>query len=99
MKTLQVTHPLLKFVRGEQLSADHWLDMFRLLKLPKGTTLEKLTFGDILKVADEIISNADAIKVTVICMKELYLAYKNEFPVLLLRDQIFAIAFLITHAL
>ena len=50
-------------MRGEQLSPDHWLDMFRLLKLPKGTTLEKLVFGDIIKVADEIIANADAIKV------------------------------------
>ena len=50
-------------MRGEQLSPDHWLDMFRLLKLPRGTTLEKLTFGDIIKVADEIIANADAIKV------------------------------------
>ena len=37
--------------------------MFRLLKLPRGTTLEKLTFGYIIKVADEIIANADAIKV------------------------------------
>ena len=60
----QIIHPLLKFVRGEQLSPDHWLDMFRLLKLPRGTTLEKLTFGDIIKVADEIIANADAIKVS-----------------------------------
>ena len=54
---------MLKYVRGEQLSADHWLDMFRLLKLPKGTTLEKLTFGDIIKVTDEIIGNAAEIKV------------------------------------
>lgn len=59
----KIIHPLLKFVRGEHLSSDHWLDMFRLLKLPRGTTLEKLIFGDIIKVADEIIANADAIKV------------------------------------
>ncbi len=54
---------MLKWVRGEPLSQDHWLDMFRLLGLPKGTTLEKLTFGDIISVADAIVINAAAIKV------------------------------------
>lgn len=55
--------PLLKYVRGEALSQDHWLELFRLLKMPKGTTLEKLTFGDVLEVADLIVANADALKV------------------------------------
>ncbi len=54
--------PLLKYVRGEALSPEHWLDLFRLMKLPKGTTLEKLTFGDVLKSKKEIINNADAIR-------------------------------------
>jgi dynein heavy chain 2 len=39
--------PLFKWVRGETLSADHRLELFRILKLPRGITLEKLTFGDI----------------------------------------------------
>ncbi len=56
--------PVLKWVRGEPLSQDHWLEMFRLLGLPKGTTLEKLTFGDIVSVADAIIVNSAAIKVS-----------------------------------
>ncbi|NXV90779.1 DYHC2 protein, partial [Calonectris borealis] len=54
--------PLLKYVRGEHLSPDHWLDLFRLLGLPKGTTLEGLLFGDLLKVMDAIIEKAPELK-------------------------------------
>ncbi|XP_075448514.1 cytoplasmic dynein 2 heavy chain 1 isoform X2 [Ascaphus truei] len=54
--------PFLKYVHGEHLSQDHWLDLFRLLELPKGTTLEKLLFGDLLKVADVIVSKASELK-------------------------------------
>ncbi|XP_068122972.1 cytoplasmic dynein 2 heavy chain 1 isoform X2 [Hyperolius riggenbachi] len=54
--------PVLKYVRGEHLSQDHWLDLFRLLGLPKGTTLEKLLFGDLLKVSEMIISKATELK-------------------------------------
>ncbi|KAM8977653.1 cytoplasmic dynein 2 heavy chain 1 [Pelodytes ibericus] len=54
--------PVLKYVRGDHLSQDHWLDLFRLLGLPKGTTLEKLLFGDLLKVADIIMSKASELK-------------------------------------
>ncbi len=31
--------------------------------MPKGTTLEKLSFGDVLNVADEIIAKRDELKV------------------------------------
>ena len=55
--------PVLKWVRGEPLSQDHWSDLFRILGLPRTMTLEKLTFGDVIKVADKIIENADEIKV------------------------------------
>lgn len=55
--------PVLKYVRGEHLSQDHWLDMFRLLGLPRGTTLERLTFNDILGVANTIIEKALELKV------------------------------------
>ncbi len=54
--------PSLKWVRGEALSPEHWLDLFRIMKLPRGTTLEKLTFGDIIKSKNEIIKNAEQIK-------------------------------------
>jgi dynein heavy chain 2 len=55
--------PMFKWVRGEALSPDHWLELFRILKLPRGITLEKLTFGDILKAKDEIMNNSDQLKV------------------------------------
>jgi dynein heavy chain 2 len=55
--------PVLKWVRGEPLSQDHWLELFRMLKMPRGTTLEKLTFGHVLNASDNIITNADALKV------------------------------------
>lgn len=55
--------PVLKYVRGEHLSQDHWLDMFRLLGLPRGTTLERLTFNDLLGVANTIIEKALELKV------------------------------------
>uniref|UniRef100_A0A4W5JP42 Dynein cytoplasmic 2 heavy chain 1 n=1 Tax=Hucho hucho TaxID=62062 RepID=A0A4W5JP42_9TELE len=54
--------PVLKYVRGEHLSQDHWLDLFRLLGLPKGTTLERLTFWDLLSVADTITDQALELK-------------------------------------
>ena len=53
---------MLKWVRGDPLSQDHWLDLFRLLKMPRGMTLEKLSFKDILAASNEIIRNADALK-------------------------------------
>ncbi|PIO67491.1 dynein heavy chain, region 2, partial [Teladorsagia circumcincta] len=52
----------LKFCRGEVLSTDHWLEMFRLLHLPRGTTLEKLRFGDLIAVAPNVIANVDQLK-------------------------------------
>ncbi|RCN33596.1 hypothetical protein ANCCAN_20575 [Ancylostoma caninum] len=69
----------LKFCRGEVLSADHWLEMFRLLQLPRyranlldqiciatehcrGTTLEKLTFGDLICVAPNVVANVEQLK-------------------------------------
>ncbi|XP_023565248.1 cytoplasmic dynein 2 heavy chain 1 [Octodon degus] len=54
--------PVLKYVRGEHLSPDHWLDLFRLLGLPRGTSLEKLLFGDLLQVADTIVVKASDLK-------------------------------------
>ncbi|CAG5115632.1 unnamed protein product, partial [Candidula unifasciata] len=62
IETYKNVLPVLKWVRGEPLSQDHWLEMFRLLQMPRGTTLEKLTFGQILAASGHIIKNADAIK-------------------------------------
>lgn len=54
--------PVLKWVRGEGLSQDHWLELFRLLNMPRGLTLEKLNLRHILDAAPEIIRHAEAIK-------------------------------------
>uniref|UniRef100_A0A3Q0T4R8 Cytoplasmic dynein 2 heavy chain 1 n=1 Tax=Amphilophus citrinellus TaxID=61819 RepID=A0A3Q0T4R8_AMPCI len=54
--------PVLKYVRGDHLSQDHWLDMFRLLGLPRGTTLERLSFNDLLAVANTIVEKAMELK-------------------------------------
>eukprot|EP00760_Papus_ankaliazontas_P008674 PhM_4_TR13906/c0_g1_i1/m.49396/K10414/DYNC2H, DNCH2; dynein heavy chain 2, cytosolic len=40
--------PLLKLVRGDGMTPDHWSEMFRLLEMEKGMTSDKLTFGHIL---------------------------------------------------
>lgn len=59
---VQLVVPVLKFVRGEHLSADHWLELFRLLALPRGTTLERLTFSHILNSTDVILQHATELK-------------------------------------
>lgn len=60
---MQEFFPALKWVRGEPLSPENWIELFRIVKLPPATTLEKLTFGDLLSVADEIIKNVTVLKV------------------------------------
>nr|CAD2185458.1 unnamed protein product [Meloidogyne enterolobii] len=52
----------LKFCRGDIFSADHWLEMFRLLGLPRGTSLEKLTFGNLLNSQQKLIANLEKLK-------------------------------------
>ena len=54
---------MMKYVKGEVLSTDHWHELFRMLSMPRGTTLERLTFGDILSAADDILTNVDGLKV------------------------------------
>ncbi|XP_069747277.1 cytoplasmic dynein 2 heavy chain 1 isoform X4 [Narcine bancroftii] len=54
--------PVLKYVRGEHLSQDHWLDLFHLIGMPRGTTLEKLQFGDLLKVVDVLVAKSSELK-------------------------------------
>ena len=56
--------PVLKWVRGEPLSPDNWTELFHLIGMPRGMTLEKLTFGDIIAHSEGILNNAEAIKVS-----------------------------------
>ena len=59
---MQALLPLLKYVRGEVLSPEHWHELFRMLKMPRGTTLEKLTFADILSASETIVGSAEGLK-------------------------------------
>lgn len=51
-----------KYYRGEMFSNEHWIELFRILGLPKGTTIESLHFGDLLKVHHSIISNVEKLR-------------------------------------
>jgi len=55
--------PVLKWVRGEPLSQDNWVELFCMIGLPKSMTLDRLTFGDLIAHSDAIINSADALKV------------------------------------
>ena len=59
---VQALLPLLKYMRGEVFSPEHWHEHFRMLGMPRGTTLEKLTFGDVISAADAITNGADRLK-------------------------------------
>ena len=69
--------PLLKYVGGEVLSVEHWQELFRMLEMAKGTTPEKLTFGDILQVSDLISRRSDDLKVCsvahIVCDVHMYI--------------------------
>ncbi|THD25188.1 Cytoplasmic dynein 2 heavy chain 1 [Fasciola hepatica] len=54
--------PALKWVRGDALSPDHWLELFRLIGLPRGTKLDQLTFGDLLRVSRSIVEHTETLK-------------------------------------
>ncbi|KAF7232339.1 hypothetical protein EG68_08731, partial [Paragonimus skrjabini miyazakii] len=54
--------PALKWLRGDALSQDHWIELFRLIGLPKGTKLENLTFGDLIHVGKNIVVQSESLK-------------------------------------
>ena len=56
------TLPLLKWCRGDNFTTDHWLDLFRLLGIPKGTTVDQLKLVDLLTLEDELQQNLDKVK-------------------------------------
>ena len=59
---------MMKYIKGEVLSADYWHELFCMLSMPWGTTLEWLTFGDILGAANDILANVDGLKVNLITL-------------------------------
>jgi dynein heavy chain 2 len=54
--------PILKYLRGDAYSPDHWADLYRLLAIDKATTLEQLTFDLFLQKTDAVIELAGEIK-------------------------------------
>ena len=42
---------------------DYWQELFHLLELPRGTTMEQLTFGEVLDASDLIVQQAQDLKV------------------------------------
>ena len=57
-----VTAGLLKYLKGDSFSPDHWLDLYRLLGISHSIALEKLTFGDILGASEIINCNVEPLK-------------------------------------
>ena len=61
LEKLRDIAPLLKYVRGEVLTPDHWQQLFKLLGMPKILPSE-LTLGSWILVGEALITNAAAIK-------------------------------------
>ncbi|GAB6032228.1 Cytoplasmic dynein 2 heavy chain 1 [Chamberlinius hualienensis] len=54
--------PLLMYCRGDNFHPDHWAEMFKIIAVPSTMTAEKLSFGDLLSVSSNIISNINKLK-------------------------------------
>ncbi|XP_037092634.1 cytoplasmic dynein 2 heavy chain 1-like [Pollicipes pollicipes] len=54
--------PALKFVRGDAFSEKHWNEMYSLLGIPTSLGIDKLTFGDLMRVKPKILENKEALK-------------------------------------
>lgn len=46
----QAVLPVLKYARGEVFAEKHWMEMYAMLGIPQAIPVEKLTFGDVIKV-------------------------------------------------
>ena len=49
-------------MRGEHLSSNHWVELYRLIGLPRTTDIAKLRVSELLGMADKIIANVAALK-------------------------------------
>ena len=52
----------LKWCRGDNFTTEHWLDLFRLIQLPRGTSIDQVTLGMLLESADHIQLELESIK-------------------------------------
>ena len=53
--------PVLKYVRGEIFSEQHWTEMYGILVMPK-KPVDKLLFGDFLKVKDKLVAKENELQ-------------------------------------
>jgi dynein heavy chain 2 len=51
----------LKHFKGENWTSEHWGEFFRLIKIPKGVGLSELTYGHLMDLRIEIVSNISKI--------------------------------------
>ncbi|KAI9102585.1 dynein heavy chain and region D6 of dynein motor-domain-containing protein [Phlyctochytrium arcticum] len=56
------TVPILKFLRGDNWTTEHWAELFRLAGVSRGVTLSDLTFGHILDCKEAILRKITEIK-------------------------------------
>eukprot|EP00049_Salpingoeca_infusionum_P001770 m.50835 g.50835 ORF g.50835 m.50835 type:complete len:4155 (+) comp11193_c0_seq1:125-12589(+) len=54
--------PLLKYVRGDAFSPDHWVELYKVLGMPPTTSFETLLFADIIKHGDQLAANEAHLK-------------------------------------
>ena len=57
MERYKVILPVLKYVRGDLFSDQHWSEMFGLLGMPK-KPVDQLVFDDFLRVKDKLVSRS-----------------------------------------
>lgn len=54
--------PLLKFVRGDGFTPNHWSELFRILNVPRGTTQDSMLFGLVLDRSEVVLRQEKEIK-------------------------------------
>ncbi|KAJ3344816.1 Cytoplasmic dynein 2 heavy chain 1 [Entophlyctis luteolus] len=54
--------PYFKFLRGDSWMSEHWGELFRIVSLPKGISLNDLKFGHLLAAKSQILSKIADIK-------------------------------------
>ena len=53
--------PVLKYVRGDVFSEQHWTEMYGILGMPQ-KAVDKLVFEDFLHVRERLVSGEDRLK-------------------------------------
>jgi dynein heavy chain 2 len=54
--------PLLKYIRGDSYTPDHWHEMYNLLGMPRGIATSDLTFGSFVVVFPALLKKGDLVK-------------------------------------